>query len=87
MRIDLRRLTSVAYDRARDAVERADGQLLGFYQRFGVGFPTEEPTMTRVVDLANQHRYLRDSTGDCSGCVRPGDGGGDGGTTGGGGRR
>ncbi|MFJ9084012.1 hypothetical protein ACIRL3_16445 [Streptomyces sp. NPDC102384] len=87
VRIDLRRLTSAAYDRARDAVERADGQLLVFYQRFGVGFPTEEPTMTRVVDLANQHRYLRDSTGDCSGCVRPGDGGGDGGTTGGGGRR
>lgn len=87
VRIDLRRLTSAAYDRARAAVERADGQLLVFYQRFGVGFPTEEPSMTRVVDLANQHRYLRDSTGDCSGCVRPGDGGGDGGTTGGGGRR
>ncbi|MFJ9127123.1 hypothetical protein ACIRJS_23830 [Streptomyces sp. NPDC102340] len=87
VRIDLRRLTSAAYDRARAAVERADAQLLVFYQRFGVGFPTEEPTMTRVVDLANQHRYLRDSTGDCSGCVHPGDGGGDGGTTGGGGRR
>ncbi|MFJ9179239.1 hypothetical protein [Streptomyces sp. NPDC102360] len=85
VRIDLRRLTSVAYDRARDAVERADGDLLGFYQRFGVGLPTEEPSTTRVVDLANQHRYLRHATGDCSGCVRPG--GGDGGTTGGGGRR
>ncbi|MGD6741227.1 hypothetical protein ACOKM3_05195 [Streptomyces sp. BH106] len=87
VRIDLRRLSSAAYDRARAAVERADGSLLAFYQRFGVGFPTEEPSMTRVVDLANQHRYLRHTTGDCSGCVRPGDGGGDGGTTGGGGRR
>lgn len=87
VRIDLRRLTSAAYDGARAAVERADGSLLVFYQRFGVGFPTEEPSMTRLVDLANQHRYLRHTTGDCSGCVRPGGEGGGGGTTGGGGRR
>ncbi|MHB9756001.1 hypothetical protein ACYBSK_16630 [Streptomyces sp. BYX5S] len=88
VRIDIDRLTTVAYDRARAAVDRADADLLAFYHRFGMAFPVREPTMTRVVDLANQHRYLRQATGSCSGCVRPdGDGGGTGGSGGGGGRR
>ncbi|MFF8555874.1 hypothetical protein ACF058_23950 [Streptomyces sp. NPDC015501] len=41
--------------------------------------------MTRAVELANQHRYLRQGTGPCAGCAAPVTGGV--GTTGGGGRR
>lgn len=83
-RIDVRRLASVAYDRTRGAVERADADLLAFYARFGYGMAVEEPSMTQVVDLANQHRFLRQGGGACPGCVNPLR---DGSSPGGGGRR
>ena len=84
VRIDVSSLISVAYDRTQEAVERANADLLGFYARFGMGVPTEEPSMNRVVDLANQHRHLRQGTGPCPGCVNSEDSGT---TPGGGGRR
>ncbi|MEE1742786.1 hypothetical protein PUR49_40615 [Streptomyces sp. BE147] len=85
VRIDVRRLTAVAYDRTRAAVERADAGLLVFYGRFGIGIPAEDTSLTPVVDLANQHRYLRQGTGPCTGCVSSTTGGPS--TGGGGGRR
>ncbi|MFH9609400.1 hypothetical protein [Streptomyces sp. NPDC017448] len=90
VRIDVHRLTSVAYERTAAAVERADAGLLTFYGRFGVGVPAEDASVTRAVELANQHRYLRQGTGPCTGCAAPmtgGSGTGGTGTTGGGGRR
>ncbi|MFI8435275.1 hypothetical protein ACIGJO_16230 [Streptomyces sp. NPDC079020] len=83
--IDVRRLTAVAYDRTRAAVERADAGLLVFYGRFGIGIPTEDMSLTPAIDLANQHRYLRQGTGPCTGCVSSTTSGS--GTGGGGGRR
>ncbi|MCL8016186.1 hypothetical protein [Streptomyces sp. AS02] len=85
VRIDVRRLTTVAYDRTRAAVERADAGLLAFYGRFGIGIPTDDTSLTPAIDLANQHRYLRQGTGPCTGCVSSTTGGS--GTGGGGGRR
>ncbi|MCQ1575327.1 hypothetical protein [Streptomyces parvus] len=90
VRIDVRRLTAVAYERTAAAVERADADLLAFYGRFGIGIPAGSASPTLAVDLANQHRYLRRGTGPCAGCTAPTtDGGTPGGTgtTGGGGRR
>ncbi|TVP37805.1 hypothetical protein A3L22_25540 [Streptomyces griseus subsp. griseus] len=49
------------------------------------GVPAEDASVTRAVELANQHRYLRQGTGPCAGCAAPVTGGV--GTTGGGGRR
>ncbi|MEV5679820.1 hypothetical protein [Streptomyces sp. NPDC052179] len=86
VRVDVRRLTAVAYDRTRAAVERADAGLLVFYGRFGIGIPTEDTSLTPAIDLANQHRYLRQGTGPCTGCVNSATGGGSS-TGGGGGRR
>lgn len=85
VRIDVRRLTTVAYDSTRAAVERADAGLLAFYGRFGIGIPTDDTSLTRAVDLANQHRYLQQGTGPCSGCVNSTTSGSS--TGGGGGRR
>lgn len=85
VRIDVRRLTTVAYDRTRAAVERADAGLLAFYARFGIGIPTEDTSLTPAIDLANQHRYLQQGTGPCTGCVNSTTGGTS--TGGGGGRR
>ncbi|MFI7288476.1 hypothetical protein ACIBRY_17755 [Streptomyces anulatus] len=90
VRIDVRRLTAVAYERTAAAVQRADAGLLTFYGRFGIGIPAEGTSLTPAVDLANQHRYLRQGTGPCTGCAVPttgGSGTGGTGTTGGGGRR
>lgn len=90
VRIDVRRLTAVAYERTAAAVERADAGLLTFYGRFGIGVPAEDSSLAPAVDLANQHRYLRQGTGPCTGCAAPttgGSGTGGTGTTGGGGRR
>jgi hypothetical protein len=90
VRIDVRRLTAVAYERTAAAVERSDAGLLTFYGRFGIGVPAEDSSLTPAVDLANQHRYLRQGTGPCTGCAAPmtgGSGTGGTGTTGGGGRR
>ncbi len=89
VRIDVRRLTAVAYERTAAAVERSDAGLLTFYGRFGIGVPAEDSSLTPAVDLANQHRYLRQGTGPCTGCAAPltgGSGTGGTGTTGGGGR-
>ncbi|MCX4966151.1 hypothetical protein OHA98_15145 [Streptomyces sp. NBC_00654] len=85
VRIDVRRLTAVAYDRTRAAVERADAGLLVFYGRFGIGIPAEDTSLTPAIDLANQHRYLRQGTGPCTGCVNSTTSGSR--TGGGGGRR
>ncbi|MFJ8932112.1 hypothetical protein ACIRLA_36640 [Streptomyces sp. NPDC102364] len=52
-------------------MDRADADLLAFYQRFGMLLPAGEHSMPRVVDPANQHRYLRHATGNCSGRVPP----------------
>ncbi|MFD7126033.1 MULTISPECIES: hypothetical protein [Streptomyces] len=90
VRIDVRRLTAVAYERTAAAVERSDAGLLTFYGRFGIGVPAEDSSLAPAVDLANQHRYLRQGTGPCTGCAAPmtgGSGTGGSGTTGGGGRR
>ncbi|MFF1267470.1 hypothetical protein ACFVZE_16710 [Streptomyces anulatus] len=90
VRIDVRRLTAVAYERTAAAVERSDAGLLTFYGRFGIGIPAEDSSLAPAVDLANQHRYLRQGTGPCTGCAAPmtgGSGTGGTGTTGGGGRR
>lgn len=90
VRIDVRRLTAVAYERTAAAVERSDAGLLTFYGRFGIGVPAEDSSLAPAVDLANQHRYLRQGTGPCTGCAAPmtgGSGTGGTGTTGGGGRR
>ncbi|MFF8503973.1 hypothetical protein ACF07L_25445 [Streptomyces anulatus] len=90
VRIDVRRLTAVAYERTAAAVERSDAGLLTFYGRFGIGVPAEDSSPALAVDLANQHRYLRQGTGPCTGCAAPmtgGSGTGGTGTTGGGGRR
>ncbi|MBM7171986.1 hypothetical protein JQK87_27060 [Streptomyces sp. G44] len=88
LRIDVRRLTSAAYERTQAAVRRADADLLAFYGRFGVGIPTDDTSLAPVIDLANQHRYLRQGTGSCAGCVTsPGSGPGTGGGGGGGGGR
>ncbi|MET9550736.1 hypothetical protein ABZY36_36385 [Streptomyces sp. NPDC006627] len=85
VRIDVRRLTTVAYERTHAAVERADAGLLAFYGRFGIGIPTENASVRPATDLANQHRYLRQGTGPCTGCVTSTTGGSS--TGGGGGRR
>ncbi|QUI29728.1 hypothetical protein H9W91_01760 [Streptomyces alfalfae] len=85
VRIDVRRLTTVAYDRTRAAVERADAGLLAFYARFGIGIPAGATSLTPAIDLANQRRYLRQGTGPCNGCVSSPNSGS--GTGGGGGRR
>lgn len=85
VRIDVRRLTTVAYDRTRAAVDRADAGLLAFYARFGIGIPAGDTSLTPAIDLANQHRYLRQGTGPCTGCVSSTNSGS--GTGGGGGRR
>ncbi|MDT0547764.1 hypothetical protein [Streptomyces lonegramiae] len=85
VRIDVRRLTTVAYDRTRAAVERADASLLDFYGRFGIGIPTENTSLTPAIDLANQHRYLQQGIGPCTGCVNSTTSGSS--TGGGGGRR
>ncbi|WP_420167352.1 hypothetical protein [Streptomyces violaceoruber] len=90
VRIDVNRLTAVAYERTAAAVDRADAGLLTFYGRFGVGVPAEDASVARAVDLANQHRYVQQGTGPCTGCAAPpadGNGTGGTGTTGGGGRR
>ncbi|WP_411096110.1 hypothetical protein [Streptomyces sp. 020-2-3H-GM] len=90
VRIDVSRLTAVAYERTAAAVDRADAGLLTFYGRFGVGVPAEDASVARAVDLANQHRYVQQGTGPCTGCAAPpadGNGTGGTGTTGGGGRR
>ncbi|MGY0021132.1 DUF6585 family protein [Streptomyces sp. YJ-C3] len=88
VRIDVRRLTTVAYDRTRAMVERADASLLAFYGRFGIGVPSEDTSLTPAIDLANQHRYLQQGTGPCAGCVNsPNSGSSTGGGSGGGGRR
>ncbi|QMV23670.1 hypothetical protein GQS52_19970 [Streptomyces sp. SCUT-3] len=87
VRIDVRNLASVAYGRTQEAVERADAGMLAFYARFGIGIPVEEPSMAQVVDLANQHRYLQQGTGPCTGCVTSGNSGTSPGGGGGGGRR
>ncbi|MEV1025081.1 hypothetical protein [Streptomyces sp. NPDC050264] len=85
--IDVHRLTAVAYERTQAAVTRADAGLLAFYGRFGFGAPAEDTSLTTAVDLANQHRYLRQGTGSCSGCVRSTSDGSRTGGGGGGGRR
>ncbi|MFJ2022241.1 hypothetical protein ACIODW_00310 [Streptomyces sp. NPDC087897] len=90
VQIDVRRLTAVAYERTAVAVDRADAGLLTFYGRFGIGVPAEDASVTRAVEMANQHRYIRQGTGPCAGCASPltgGGGTGGTGTTGGGGRR
>ncbi|MBW5421635.1 hypothetical protein GKQ77_08650 [Streptomyces sp. BG9H] len=87
LRIDVRRLTAVAYERTHAAVARADAGLLTFYGRFGIGIPAENTSLRPAVDLANQHRYLRQGTGPCSGCVGSTTGGSGTGGGGGGGRR
>ncbi|MFH8884355.1 hypothetical protein [Streptomyces californicus] len=90
VRIDVGRLTAVAYERTAAAVDRADAGLLTFYGRFGVGVPVEDASVARAVDLANQQRYVQQGTGPCTGCAAPpadGNGTGGTGTTGGGGRR
>ncbi|WP_097868026.1 hypothetical protein [Streptomyces sp. rh34] len=90
VRIDVPRLTAVAYERTAAAVQRADAGLLTFYGRFGIGVPAEDSSPAPAVELANQHRYLRQGTGPCAGCAAPASGGsgtGGIGTTGGGGRR
>ncbi|MFJ9036774.1 hypothetical protein ACIRF8_09330 [Streptomyces sp. NPDC102406] len=87
VRIDVRRLTTVAYERTAAAVARADAGLLAFYGRFGFGAPAEDTSLTPAVDLANQHRYLRQGTGSCSGCVHSTTDGSRTGGGGGGGRR
>ncbi|MFJ6487367.1 hypothetical protein [Streptomyces californicus] len=90
VRIDVSRLTAVAYERTAAAVDRADAGLLTFYGRFGVGVPAEDASVARAVDLANQHRYVQQGTGPCTGCAAPpadGIGTGGTGTTGGDGRR
>ncbi|AZM56670.1 hypothetical protein DMA15_32215 [Streptomyces sp. WAC 01529] len=87
LRIDVRHLTAVAYERTHAAVARADAGLLIFYGRFGIGVPAEETSLRPAVDLANQHRYLRQGTGPCSGCVGSTTGGSGTGGGGGGGRR
>ncbi|MFJ6888257.1 hypothetical protein ACIQRC_25895 [Streptomyces californicus] len=90
VRIDVSRLTAVAYERTAAAVDRADAGLLTFYGRFGVGVPAEDASVARAVDLANQHRYVQQGTGPCTGCAAPpadGNGTGGTGTTGGGGGR
>ncbi|MYW62499.1 hypothetical protein GTY65_00135 [Streptomyces sp. SID8379] len=87
VRIDVRRLTAVAYERTRAAVARADAGLLAFYGRFGFGAPAADTSLTPAVDLANQHRYLRQGTGSCSGCVPSTTDGSRTGGGGGGGRR
>ncbi|MFF5771815.1 hypothetical protein ACFY8V_20455 [Streptomyces californicus] len=63
VRIDVSRLTAVAYERTAAAVDRADAGLLTFYGRFGVGVPAEDASVARAVDLANQHRYVQQGTG------------------------
>ncbi|SDP72500.1 hypothetical protein SAMN04487981_13532 [Streptomyces sp. cf386] len=85
VRIDVRRLTTVAYDRTRAAVEGADAGLLAFYGRFGIGIPTDDTSLTPAIDLANQYRYLQQGTGPCTGCVNSTTSGSS--TGGGGGRR
>ncbi|WNF30771.1 hypothetical protein RI138_30275 [Streptomyces sp. C11-1] len=69
VRIDVRRLTAVAYERTAAAVRRADASLLIFYGRFGIGVPAGETSPALTVDLANQYRYLRQGTGPCTGCA------------------
>ncbi|MEU0159577.1 hypothetical protein ABZ154_12230 [Streptomyces sp. NPDC006261] len=84
VRIDVRRLTAVAYERTAAAVDRADAGLLTFYARFGVGITTGDASLIPAVDLANQHRYLREGTGHCTGSAGSATGGtGTGGGSGG----
>ncbi|WP_344322175.1 hypothetical protein [Streptomyces macrosporus] len=85
VRIDIRHLTTVAYSRTLAAVQRVDADLLAFYRRFGGSLPTEDSSLIPAVDLANQHRYLRQGTGSCHGCVDSTHRGSS--TSGGGGRR
>ncbi|WP_030789787.1 hypothetical protein [Streptomyces sp. NRRL S-920] len=87
VRVDVRRLTAVAYERTHAAVARVDAGLLAFYGRFGVGVPAEVTSPRLAVDLANQRRYLRQGTGPCTGCVTSTTGGSSTGGGGGGGRR
>ncbi|QEV21260.1 hypothetical protein [Streptomyces alboniger] len=87
VRVDIRRLTAVAYERTHAAVARADAGLLAFYGRFGIGIPAEVTSPGLAVDLANQRRYLRQGTGPCTGCVSSTTGGSSTGGGGGGGRR
>ncbi|UFQ19446.1 MULTISPECIES: hypothetical protein [Streptomyces] len=87
LRIDVRRLTSVAYERTQAAVRRADADLLTFYGRFGVGVPADDTSLAPVIDLANQRRYLQQGTGPCAGCAGSPNGGSGTGGGGGGGRR
>ncbi|MEU7484812.1 hypothetical protein [Streptomyces sp. NPDC042319] len=75
IRIDVRDLASVAYDRTQQAVERADANLLSFYARYGFGASTEDPSMAQVADLANEHRYVQQGGGSCPGCATSGDSG------------
>ncbi|WP_368396771.1 hypothetical protein [Streptomyces sclerotialus] len=69
-------------------MERADADLLAFCGRYGIGIgigiPTEDPAMTQVIDLANEHRQLQRGGRPCPGCADSGNSGTD---PGGGGRR
>ncbi|MGI5466293.1 hypothetical protein [Streptomyces sp. CA-132043] len=84
VRIDVRSLASAAYDGTQDAVERANADMFAFFNRYGFGVSTDQPSMARVVDLANEHRQLQQGAGSCPGCANSGNSGTN---PGGGGRR